>query len=482
MIALLAAALFLSGSVPGEAQVDTTRFNVVIVLADDLGWSSVGFRNPHLLTPHIDSLASTGWVPERFYVEPSCTATRAALLTGLHSFRFGFGGMGIRHYMSEGLPSSAVTIAEILHSLGYTTAIVGKWHLGQNEDEFLPLAQGFDLQIGGYTGSPGFASKEKLGGLDWDLNGVPLRESGDLNTLTAAHASEVIEKHDFDAAPLFLYVAAYAPHQRNPRDRFSPQSLPLNTLADLDGIVGRVMYSLRTKGQWERTLFVFLSDNGAAPSSGLNAPWKGGKGQEYEGAMRVPAVFSWPRGVAAPPAARTAALSVADIFPTVLDLVDAPQAAKMEIDGRSILCSGRWACATERDFLIMHYARPPQGVAAAAIRGPWKAVFTRGREELYDLASDPMEKQNVRDQHGASFDSIAQLVEEQVKDAPRTIWAEPPLLPLGPREWTPACINDLWCKNLKWKGNRILAGSLAMMLTMVCLGTAIWWRRRASSQ
>src|SRR5687767_10024762 len=188
------------------------RPNIVFILADDLGWTDVGYHGSEIKTPHIDRLAATGVKLEQFYVQPVCTPTRAALMTGLYPMRLGLQLGVIKPESRHGLPLSARTLPQALREAGYFTAMTGKWHLGNGSPEYLPLARGFDHQHGLYLGMTDYFTHERDGGLDWHRNDRALRQEGYATDLIGTEAVQIIEQHGGGAKPLFLYIAFNAPH------------------------------------------------------------------------------------------------------------------------------------------------------------------------------------------------------------------------------------------------------------------------------
>ena len=211
----LAAALLSTPSYAVEAQnnppADQLKPNIVILLVDDLGWGDVGYHDPQVATPNIDALAARGVELDRFYVNPTCSPTRASLLTGQFATTHGVNGP-IQWHSTEGLPLQWQTLPEYLKSAGYQTHLVGKWHLGNANTAYWPQQRGFDSFYGHLNGGIGYFDRVFSGGLDWQRHGVTLREEGYTTQLIKAAAIELIEQRSAEDDPLFLLVSFNAIH------------------------------------------------------------------------------------------------------------------------------------------------------------------------------------------------------------------------------------------------------------------------------
>jgi arylsulfatase A-like enzyme len=379
------------------------RPNVVIFLADDLGWADVGFRGSAIPTPNIDRLAETGAVLEQFYVEPICAPTRAALLTGRFPMRYGLQERG------RELPLAERTLAEALRGAGYRTALVGKWDLGFDAIGQRPTSRGFDHQYGHYHSSIDSFRQAYLGGLDWHRNDQPLREDGYSTTLMGDEAVRLIEGHDA-SRPLFLLLAFNAPHAplAAPDHCLDRMGLPTEDavwgqrvygamVVCMDDQIGRVVASLEARGMREETLLLFVSDNGGDTSAGArNEPLLSGKLSLAEGGIRAVAVANWPGRVAAG-AHVDELMHVTDLYPTLVALAGGSIEQPLAIDGRDV-----WP--TLARGAPSPHAEVPIGVGRTrgALRsGRWKLVAgfdaqaRPERVELYDLVADPSEHRNL---------------------------------------------------------------------------------------
>ncbi|MCY4583978.1 MAG: sulfatase-like hydrolase/transferase, partial [Chloroflexi bacterium] len=286
-----------------------------------MGWGQPGFNGGmEVATPSMDRIANEGVTLAQFCVQPVCSPTRASLLTGRYAWK---NGMELRPsgQSSHGMLLDERTIADAVRDADYATWMVGKWHLGHWRREHLPLQRGFDHHYGLY--SPQIDSfTHTLGpAFDWHRNGRPVVESGYSTFLLADEAVRLIERHD-GRRPFFLYLpfnAPHVPHQAPEeylkRYRHLDNGEQRAQLKAMDVAMGRVMDALDIKGVLDDTLIMFLNDNGGTRKAGRNRPYRGTKGQYYEGGIRVPAVLRWPGNI--PPGSQSdALLHVVDLFTT----------------------------------------------------------------------------------------------------------------------------------------------------------------------
>src|SRR5688500_10406489 len=304
------------------------RPNVVVIVADDMGFADAGFNGcTDIKTPNLDRLAASGVRLEQWYVQPVCSPTRAALMTGRYPMRHGLQVGVVRPWAQYGLPLEERTLAQALQQAGYATAISGKWHLGHFQPAYLPTRRGFDQQYGHYNGALDFFTHERDGGFDWHRNERVSRYEGYATHLIAREALWVIEAHDA-ARPLFLYVpfnAVHSPYQA-PETYAAPYShlkgnrrIYAGMLAAMDEAIGQIIAALEKKGLRDNTLIFFCSDNGG-PAPGVitsNGPLRAGKGTVYEGGIRVPAVAAW-TGRIKPGTIVKEPLHIVDWYPTLL--------------------------------------------------------------------------------------------------------------------------------------------------------------------
>lgn len=404
------------------------RPHVVFILSDDQGWADVGWHGTEIQTPNLSRLAAAGARLEQFYVQPLCSPTRAALMTGRYPMRHGLQVGVVRPWSQHGLPLEERTLAQALREAGYTTAICGKWHLGHCRPEYLPTRRGFDHQYGHYNGAIDYFTHERDGGLDWHRNDRACREEGYSTFLIAEEAVRLIRAQPNDK-PLFLYVpfnAVHSPHQvpesyKTPYGGLpEPRRTYAGMVAAMDEAIGRIVSAIESRGWRTNTLFIFSSDNGG-PQPGRvtsNGPLRAGKATLYEGGIRVCAFAAW-EGHIRSNSVVNEPLHIVDWYPTLLRLAGAKLEQPLPLDGRDI-----WPVLTEgkpspHEAILLNAA--PQG---GAIRlGNWKLVLNGARSasaeelesatpksrktarqqnevvELFDLSRDPFEKTNVASQY-----------------------------------------------------------------------------------
>lgn len=411
---------------------EAPRPNIVFLLADDLGRADCGFMGgKDIQTPHLDKLARAGAVLDQFYVQPVCSPTRAALLTGRYPMRHGLQVGVVRPWAQYGLPLEERTLPQALKQAGYQTAIVGKWHLGDFQRAYLPTQRGFDHQYGHYNGALDYFTHIRDGGFDWHQDDRENHDEGYSTHLIARQACREIRERD-PAKPLFLYVPFNAVHGpwQVPDEYLKPyghlsgnRQKYAGMLAAMDEAVGQIVAAVDEAGLREKTLFVFSSDNGG-PSPGQitdNGPLRAGKGTLYEGGTRVVAFATW-QGVIQAGSTLSAPLHMVDWFPTLVKLAGAPVEQALPLDGRDAWPTITQGAGSPHEFILLNTA-PTNG----AIRvGDWKLVLggnrvdheegpsgaaprkdakKKGKKkasgndaeavELFNLANDPNEKTNL---------------------------------------------------------------------------------------
>lgn len=407
------------------------RPNVVLIVADDLGWADLGaYGNPFYESPNLDALAARGVRFTQAYAAAHvCSPTRASLLTGRYPARVGLTNylVGTKtvedspvepaeflHY----LPPGERTVAEVLKANGYYTGLMGKWHLGENGDSIdvsAPTEQGFDEAKG------------------WDYGLVPVGESYEwyqigkedesfrlphLSAMVTRDAGDFIDRHA--DTTFFLAVTHYAVHlplqgqpelvekyraKPNPRpDDYHPVYAAM--IEELDDSVGEILASLERNGLTDNTLVVFVSDNGglavgeAGDKPTVNDPLRAGKGTMYEGGIRVPMIAYWP-GHFAGGRVEDRVVATTDLYPTLLASVGAtderPGVGRV-IDGADVsatLAGASAPAAAERELFwhYPHFSNQGGRPRSAIRRGDYKLIenLEDGSVELYDLAADPGE-------------------------------------------------------------------------------------------
>ncbi len=449
--------------------VETTdqKPNIVLVLADDLGWADVGFHGAtDIQTPVIDKLAAEGMRLDSFYAQPMCTPSRAAFLTGRYPMRYGMQSFVITPGQHYGLPVEERIVAQDLKAAGYNTYAIGKWHLGHSDEAFWPQNRGFDYFYGTTIGNVDYYTKESAGVMDWQRNGEYLNEDDYFTDLITADAVRIIEEQSSDK-PFFLYLAelaVHSPYQAPQKyiDQYKhiedeTRRLYAAMAASLDDSVAQVVDALDRKGLRDNTLIIFLSDNGGIAGSGYsatmkkitgdkpapadNGPFRGAKASLYEGGVRSVAVVNWPGHVK--PGINNEIIHIVDWRPTLLNLAGVEASGDSFIDGRNI-----WPVITEgkpsphENILInveMH--------RGAVRKGKWKFINNASLPssiELYDLEADPGEQDNLVELHSEIVQEIKVLLNEYAKEAQASLYF---------KEYMPFIVEDYKTSSREYDGD-----------------------------
>jgi arylsulfatase A-like enzyme len=421
--------------------------NIVLIYADDLGWRDLGVMgSDYYQTPHIDALADAGMRFTNAYANaPNCAPSRASLISGQYTPRHGIytvasAARGIAEQRrlipvenETTLDLDVTTIAEALRATGYTTAHFGKWHLGG--EGTLPTDQGFDVNVGGDEfGSPATHffpygnDRRTVPGLDGGTAGEYLTDR--LTDEAIAFVS------DNATRPFFLYLAHYAVHTPIQAkdvdvDRFRSvdgvggQANPTYAamIAALDEGVGKILDTLDQLDIADRTVVIFMSDNGGFGPVTSMAPLRGSKGMLYEGGIRVPMVVRWP-GVTAPGVVSDVPVIGTDLFPTFLDIAGADPPSGQPLDGVSLLSLLRGGVTPDERPLFWHFpaylardrsvAGPWRTTPASAVRvGDFKLVhfFEGDVWELYNLSDDLGEDANLIDREPERAATLRSVLE-----------------------------------------------------------------------
>ncbi|HET9869130.1 MAG TPA: arylsulfatase, partial [bacterium] len=401
--------------------------DIIIILADDLGWGDVGFHGSDIRTPHIDQLAREGVVLNYFYTAPICSPSRAGLMTGRYPNRFGLRQNVIPPWSDFGVDTSEVFLPQLLARAGYKNrAALGKWHLGDAYKRYLPLHRGFTHFYGFYNGALDYFTHLREGQLDWHNDSATCRDTGYTTDLITREAVRCIRQYAKDPSPFFLYVAYNAPHgplQAKRGDLLSYGFDPAKPLFPhkgaqgqegrgntrrqtysamvtcLDSGVGTILQTLADLHLKNNTLVLFFSDNGAAPGGGgSSGELKGWKFQEWAGGVRAPAIVRWPEGMKEPRVTNQVTGYV-DVLPTLLAAAGLKARSGKPLDGINMLSvwSGR-RDSIDRYFYLGH---------GALIHSPWKVVKAHAgnprmkepADVLTNILTDPDEKHNLAAAH-----------------------------------------------------------------------------------
>jgi arylsulfatase A-like enzyme len=429
----------------------TSRPNVVIFLADDLGFHDVGYQGSEIRTPNIDRLAEGGVRFRRLHSFPLCSPTRAGLLTGRHPIRFGLAYSVVRPWSHYGLSISERTIANVFKEAGYQTAITGKWHLGHTHVKLLPASRGFDHFYGHVNGAIDYFTHTRGAAVDWQRNGSTIREQGYSTDLIAAEASRWIRARD-RSRPFFLYVPWNAPHTplQAPDDLLNRYSAIADkrrrtyaAMVDaMDRGIGQIVRTLEQEDIRKDTLVLFLSDNGGPRGSGANnGSLRAGKATVYEGGLRVPALLNWDGRLK--PGATDQVCTVLDVLPTIAAAAGVPVKTPQPLDGVNLwpgLSTGKVEPRDELFFAVQGDAGPKQH----ALRlGDFKLVSIDGREQLFNIADDSEEKNDLAAQNPKQTRDLRTRMEKWIALHPpgeiiTTQHAHPGWVP--PADWAQAAV------------------------------------------
>jgi len=387
--------------------------NVVIIVADDLGWGDVGFHGSHIRTPNIDKLAKSGINMTRFYTAPVSSPTRAGLLTGRYPSRFGIRKTVIPPWRDYGLDESEQTLADMMGQNEYTNrAALGKWHLGHARKVYYPLNRGFNYFYGCLNGAIDYFTHERDGELDWHKNWESCWDKGYSTDLITKEAIGCINRFS-GKDPFFVYVAFNAPHspfqapQEEVNKLVSPEKFKTLTKSERNGFiyqamverldkgVGEILAKLKQKGELENTVILFMSDNGGVaeiPTGSSCLPLRGHKFQEWDGGVRVPAIFYWEKGFKQ---GRTIdqVTGFVDIVPTLAQIAGATNEPPKPYDGISIYS----VLKGEKSFIEREFYLG----CGAAVNQNWKLILPGQNNKmkitgdyLINYAKDEYESKN----------------------------------------------------------------------------------------
>lgn len=445
LVASVFPAVALLFPISADAADAAPRPNIVYLLVDDLGRSDVGFMGcKDIKTPNIDKLAHGGAILDAHYVQPVCSPTRAALMTGRYATRTGVYTV-VRPHSRWGLPLQERTLANALKDAGYETAITGKWHLGEFDPAYTPTSRGFDHQYGHYFGALDYFTHIRDGSHDWYRDDKELHEEGYSTHLLAREACRLIKERD-KAKPLFLYVpfnGVHSPMQVPDKYMEPYAALKENRrklagmLSAVDEAIGQIVGALEDAGMRKNTLIVFSADNGGPNPIALstNGELRAGKGTIYEGGIRVCAFANWPDHV---PAGITVKepMHMVDWYPTFVKLAGGSLDQKLPLDGRDAWAMISDGAKSPHDAILLMGTVPSR----AAVRvGEWKLLMNASEQDaeavdptvaakqgktagkstmqLYNLSLDPGEKNDLAPQQPERVATMRAKLDELLKDA-----------------------------------------------------------------
>ena len=490
LIALLAGACHIR---PEE-----TRPNIILIITDDQGYGDVGFHgNPQVRTPVLDSLALASTRFTRFYVNPVCAPTRAALMTGKYALRAGvydtFNGGAI-------LGTEQVTVAELLQENGYRTGIFGKWHLGDNYP-LRPGDQGFSESLvhgGGGIGQPGDHIHNLLRRDSSYFDPVLYRNGRD--TGYSGYCSDIFTRAAMDFVdqtlsegdhPFFIYLSFNAPHlplqvpQRYldlyedleviPEKYRVTENFPemdidereaakrvFAMITNIDDNIELLVNHLDERDITEKTLVIFMTDNGPQQYR-YNGGLRGKKGSVYEGGIRVPCFMNWEGRFDAGKEIAVPAAHI-DILPTLLEICGIPVRPDTDLDGMSLLPLLEGDTDFPEERTLFHewargYIQPYRNIAVS--RGRYKLVGnsgpgeSRSALELFDLSRDPYERNDISDRNPEIVEELASAFDGWYRDVIACeALTDPPRIVLGSENENPSILTRQdWkgAKNIPWR-------------------------------
>jgi arylsulfatase A-like enzyme len=407
--------------------VESRKPNIVVIVADDLGYADVLFNPQHpkeVTTPHLDALARESIICRQGYVSGHvCAPTRAGLMTGRYQQRMGFYTAGP---LGAGMPMSEKIFPQHFKPAGYATAQFGKWHLGPTP-EWSPALRGFD-EVFGFLGRGAHDYFKLDDPNDPIYRGTTVvHEKGYLTDRLGEETCAFISKQKDQ--PFLVYLAFNAVHAplQAPADevaKFNAGSTERNTLLAMgkrmDDAIGKVVATLKKEGVWENTLLFFISDNGGPlAQTADNTPLRGGKHQDYEGGIRVPFLVCWPGKLK--PGESQAVVSSLDILPTALAAVGLPAPVEKPLDGINLLPILRGETpALSRNFF---WSSGSEEGWWAVRSGDWKLVGEKARVSLFDLGKDIAEKTDLAAQLPEKVAELTKLHDAWLAEMPEPIQA-----------------------------------------------------------
>jgi arylsulfatase B len=425
---IIVLAVLLNAAVFAES---TQKPNILIIVADDLGYADVGFNGGKVIpTPNLDRLAATGVNLTDFRSCPMCSPTRAGLLTGRWPARFGMMRAVVPPWSSYGLPPEEQTMPDLLAAAGYEQrGIVGKWHLGHAKQKYLPLSQGFTRFYGHYNGAIDYFSHLREDEVDWHHDGKTVKEEGYATDLLGSEAVRFVKAAPA-GKPWFLYVPFNAPHspfQAKPSDLKKyehlkdPDRRAYAAMVDcMDQAIGRILSAVESRSDADNTFILFFSDNGGIRKvGGNNGEFRGEKLTVYEGGTRVCAAARWPKGGLQGGSRFAERIGYIDVLPTVLSAAGA--ALPGNLDGINFLPAirGEKPIPERAWFTYMHQNKERR---ASVHRGPWKLVaegdlfsekpVKAPKLELYNMAVDAAESNDVAAKHPERVAALAKELRE----------------------------------------------------------------------
>ncbi|XP_071109083.1 arylsulfatase B-like [Haliotis cracherodii] len=410
------------------------RPNIVFIVADDLGWNDVGFRNPDILSPNIDKLAREGVILNSSYVQPVCSPSRNAFMTGVYPFKVGLQHIVIWQWQNVCSPLNHTFLPQVLKGLGYATHIVGKWHLGFCNWNCTPTFRGFDSFFGYYNSREDYYSHKLSGYLDFrdDQEAAWQYEGQYSANLYSQKIVSVIKKHD-KSRPLFLYLPFQSVHSPTQApERYVNLYKNVNNkgrrvfsgmVSALDEAIGNVTAALKQRGLYDNTLFLLTTDNGAEIfSHGNNWPLRGGKHSIWEGGTRGTA-FLHGAGLKKTGYTYNGMIHAVDWMPTLISAAGGTPVKGIDgIDQWQAVSTGGPSKRSEFIYNLYDYVIPREGQAGIRMgdyklllgypgtQDGWHRPMNNTKDDIYEkhlydpqgkethlfnLKDDPLEKHDL---------------------------------------------------------------------------------------
>jgi len=408
--------------------------NIIIILADDAGYSDFGFMgSDEIKTPNIDQLALDGVTFNNAYVSASvCSPSRAGLLTGMYQQRFGH-ECNLDSDVNNSFDPNQITIAEALKTEGYNTGLIGKWHLGDKTQNH-PLKNGFDYFWGFISGArnyfydPNEKSRNSIRNVVENYSETNFE--GYLTDVLGNKAVNFIDKNHQSNTPFFLFLSFNAPHtpmqaKNEVLEKFkdNPRSVYASMMWSMDEAIGNVIDGLKENNQYDNTIIYFLSDNGAAMSNDASPfPFKGWKGNQYEGGIKTPMIMTWKNKIKSN-TQFDGFISALDIFKTSLEASNVDKEFMMNADGKNIM-----------NFLNDNNIKNEnlfwrKDKMATVRSGNYKLIRLNDTSTvLYNIKKNYFEDDNIKSKQSKIHDSLLILLSD----------------------WEKRLINPNWIENKNW--------------------------------
>lgn len=401
------------------------RPNIILLITDDQGYGDLGVHgNPVLRTPNLDRLAGESVRLDDYHVAPTCSPTRAALLTGRWQNRTGVWYTVMGRSL---LRRNEVTLADMLSAAGYETAMVGKWHLGDNYP-FRPQDRGFQRAYyhggGGVGQTPDYWDNAYFDG-HYFRNGVPEPAKSYVTDVFFDEAVKYVDEMHATGKPFFLYLSTNAPHgpmhaPQEYADLYADAELStaeqhfFGMITNIDFNVGRLLGYLDENDLAKNTIFIFTTDNGTSTGHRIfNAGMRGKKGSEYDGGHRVPFFLRWPAAGLAEMHKVEQLTAHVDIVPTLLDLTGVQPPEGVRFDGDSIrpLLENHDENWPDRTLITdsQRVLDPIKWRRATVMTSRWRMI---NGEELYDMKADPAQQHDISADHPVVFDELRNYYEQ----------------------------------------------------------------------